>query len=57
MIEPPSADVDALAQACAERSIAVSVRRGRLRLSAHLYNNEDDIDALVDLLRDPSPNM
>ena len=57
MIEPPSADVDALAEACAERSIAVSVRRGRLRLSAHLYNNEDDIDALVDLLRDPSPNM
>jgi selenocysteine lyase/cysteine desulfurase len=49
--------VDALAEACAERSIAVSVRRGRLRLSAHLYNNEDDIAALVDLLRDPSPNM
>ena len=57
MIKPPSADVDALAEACAERSIAVSVRRGRLRLSAHLYNNEDDIDALVDLLRNPSPNM
>ena len=57
MIKPPSADVDALAEACAERGIAVSVRRGRLRLSPHLYNDEDDIDALVDLLRDPSPNM
>ena len=57
MINPPSADVDALAEACAERGIAVSVRRGRLRLSPHLYSNEDDIDALVDLLRDPSPNM
>lgn len=57
MIKPASADVDALAEACAERNIAVSVRRGRLRLSPHLYNNEDDIDALVDLLRDPSPNM
>ena len=57
MVEPPSADVDALAEACEERGIAVSVRRGRLRLSPHLYNNEDDIDALVDLLRDPSPNM
>ena len=57
MIKPPSADVDALAEACAERGIAVSVRRGRLRLSPHLYNNEDDIDALVDLLRNPSPNM
>ena len=57
MIKPRSADVDALAEACAERGIAVSVRRGRLRLSAHLYNNEDDVDALVDLLRDPSPNM
>ena len=57
MIKPASADVDALAEACMERGIAVSVRRGRLRLSAHLYNNEDDIDALVDLLRDPSPNM
>ena len=53
----PAADVDALAEACRERNIAVSVRRGRLRLSAHLYNNEDDIDAFVDLLRDPSPNM
>ena len=53
----PAADVDALAEACAERNIAVSVRRGRLRLSPHLYNNEDDVDALVDLLRDPSPNM
>ena len=57
MIKPPAADVDALAEACLERNIAVSVRRGRLRLSAHLYNNEDDIDALVDLLQDPSPNM
>ena len=57
MIKPASADVDALAEACLERRIAVSVRRGRLRLSPHLYNNEDDIDALVDLLRTPSPNM
>ena len=57
MVKPAAADVDALAEACAERNIAVSVRRGRLRLSAHLYNNEDDIDALVDLLRHPSPNM
>ena len=57
MIKPAAADVDALAEACLERNIAVSVRRGRLRLSAHLYNNEDDIDALVDVLRDPSPNM
>ena len=57
MIQPASADVDALAEACLERNIAVSVRRGRLRLSPHLYNNEDDIDVLVDLLRDPSPNM
>ena len=56
MIEP-AADVDALAEACLERNIALSVRRGRLRLSPHLYNNEDDIDALIDLLRDPSPNM
>ena len=57
MIKPPAADVDALAEACLERNIAVSVRRGRLRLSPHLYNNEDDIDALIDLLRDPSSNM
>ena len=57
MIKPASADVDAIAEACLERRIAVSVRRGRLRLSPHLYNNEDDIDALVDLLRTPSPNM
>ena len=57
MIKPASADVDAVAEACAERGIAVSVRRGRLRLSPHLYNNEDDIDALAELLRDPSPNM
>ena len=53
----PAADVEALAEACLERNIAVSVRRGRLRLSAHLYNNEDDIDALIDVLRNPSANM
>ena len=53
----PQADVGALAEACRERNIAVSVRRGRLRLSPHIYNNEEDIDALVDLLRDPSANM
>ena len=57
MIKPAAADADAIAEACLERNIAVSVRRGRLRLSAHLYNNENDVDALVDLLRDPSPNM
>ena len=57
MIKPAAADVDALAEACLERGIAVSVRRGRLRLSPHLYNNEDDIDALVELLRNPSANM
>ena len=49
--------VDAIQQAGAFPIDAVSVRRGRLRLSAHLYNNEDDVDALVELLRDPSPNM
>ena len=52
MVKPRSANVDALAEACTERNIAVSVRRGRLRLSAHLYNNRDDIDAL-ELLREP----
>ena len=57
MVRPPAADVDALAEACLERNIAVSVRRGRLRVSPHLYNDEDDIDALIELLRDPSPNM
>ena len=54
MIKPPT-DVDALAEACLERNIAVSVRRGRLRLSPHLYNNEDDVDVLLDLLRDRIP--
>lgn len=49
MVETPG-DVMRAAAACAERAVRVSVRRGKLRVSPHLYNDEHDMRALVDAL-------
>jgi selenocysteine lyase/cysteine desulfurase len=42
-----STDVTALVAALAERGIVTSERDGNLRVSAHAYNTEDDIDAVL----------
>ena len=34
-----------------DRKIFVSLRGSALRVSPHLYNNEDDVEALVEALR------
>jgi selenocysteine lyase/cysteine desulfurase len=46
----PEHPAEALAEALAERSIHVSHRAGRLRLSPHVYNTEEEIDRALDVL-------
>jgi selenocysteine lyase/cysteine desulfurase len=48
----PSTDVNALVDALAERGIVTSERDGNLRVSAHAYNTEEDIDAVIEALRE-----
>ena len=47
----PHTDPAALVQKLRERRILASARHGCLRLAVHFYNNEEDIDALIDALR------
>lgn len=47
----PGRDVNAIALALKAQRILISARHGRLRVSTHFYNNEDDIEALGHALR------
>lgn len=47
-----STDVDALVAGLQARGIVTSERDGNLRVSAHAYNTAEDIDAVLDALRD-----
>jgi selenocysteine lyase/cysteine desulfurase len=47
-----STDVNALVAALQARGIVTSERDGNLRISAHAYNTAEDIDAVLDALRD-----
>ena len=47
-----STDVNALVAALGQRGIVTSERDGNLRVSAHAYNTEDDVDAVLEALRD-----
>ena len=42
----PNHDPGTIARSLKERQIVVSARHGRLRISPHFYNNEEDIEAL-----------
>jgi selenocysteine lyase/cysteine desulfurase len=45
-----STDANALVAALAERGIVTSERDGNLRVSAHAYNTDEDIDAVIEAL-------
>jgi selenocysteine lyase/cysteine desulfurase len=42
---------DAAARSLADAGVCHDTRRGAVRISVHLYNDETDIDALVDVLK------
>ncbi|RYZ46759.1 MAG: aminotransferase class V-fold PLP-dependent enzyme [Myxococcaceae bacterium] len=48
---PPGADVRALSAYLAQKTVSHSVRRGRIRLSPHFYNTDEEMDRLVELVR------
>jgi selenocysteine lyase/cysteine desulfurase len=45
-------DSDALYKHLADNDVILTVRRGMLRFSLHLYNNEADVDRVLDLVRE-----
>ncbi len=49
----PGVDPEAFALACRERRVALACRRGRVRISPHIYTSEDDLGRLADALAAP----
>ena len=46
------AETDALHKALEDNDVVLTVRRGMLRLSLHVYNNEADVDRVLDIVRE-----
>ena len=49
-LERPGIDPDAFARELRSRGIVLASRRGRVRVSAHIYNNADDLGRLAEAL-------
>lgn len=47
-----AASPEALLDGLTERAIVVSLRRGRIRVSPHFYNTEDEMEAVADAVRE-----
>jgi cysteine desulfurase/selenocysteine lyase len=47
----PGTDPQQVHQHCLQRSVVLSCRGGHLRISPHAYNNEEDLDKLMDALK------
>ena len=54
VLERPGTDPDAFARACRGRGVALASRRGRVRVSPHVYNDASDLDRLAGVLIDPA---
>jgi selenocysteine lyase/cysteine desulfurase len=50
VLEHPSRDPGAVVRAGRQRGVAIAARRGRLRISPHMYNDDDDLRRLSELL-------
>ncbi|PTL80612.1 aminotransferase class V-fold PLP-dependent enzyme [Vitiosangium sp. GDMCC 1.1324] len=48
---PPRGEVRALGSYLSERNVSFSLRRGRIRISPHFYNQPGEIDRLVEMVR------
>ena len=49
-LEKPGVDPEAFALGCRERRVVLACRRGRVRISPHIYNDEDDLGRLAEAL-------
>lgn len=52
IVRVSSSDSDRTAKALQEHGVWISSRRGQLRMSVHAFNNDNDLDALVQVLGD-----
>ncbi len=51
VFDPPGGASEAIQKQCRRRGVVLSYRGGGLRISPHAYNDESDIDRLIDSLK------